>query len=445
MLNILKLLALPFFKIWFTVEYYGLNNVPKDGAVILAGNHPSYLDPVLVALPVKRVIRFMAWDALFKVPLLGLVIRKLGAFPVDIRKGKGESAFMEAVKVLRNQHALGIFPEGQRSEQGPMGELRTGTARLAIETNAPIVPITIGGAYRAWPRIKLFPKPAKIIVRYHKPIYLNPTDIATRKDDREYHKEVMNQIAQAINRSLRPALRGDTHFEQWYKQPPSNLRIYEWVPLVAALISTLILVIRGSFFTNWQAVWLPPLGYYLYLITDLLLIKPSRFAKWVRNSAPVWLMLIWHHGLTATLGVPEGEKNGLLIATSLAAFFAFFWEDYFTLQKFVRGLVAVYYLSVAMLLNWSNGLGMFTSLTVFIIAFCFWFRTIYYQATVTVLSLSLAFALLSSKQTDWQLLSYAALGIAIIGYLQTFISAAYDIRRQGTVNDLTAANNGATS
>src|SRR5262245_48891840 len=100
MQNFLKLILLPLFKILFAVEYHGLENIPKTGAVILAGNHPSYLDPVLIGLPLKRFIRFMAWDALFKVPFLGWLIRKLGAFPVDIGRGKGEAAFREACRVL---------------------------------------------------------------------------------------------------------------------------------------------------------------------------------------------------------------------------------------------------------------------------------------------------------------------------------------------------------
>src|SRR5262249_43282988 len=119
MLSLIKFVGMPLFRILFAVEYHGLENVPETGPVILAGNHPSYLDPILVGLPVKRTIRFMAWDALFKVPVLGWLIRSLGAFPVDIRRGRGESAYRAALRVLESGDALGIFPEGQRSERGP--------------------------------------------------------------------------------------------------------------------------------------------------------------------------------------------------------------------------------------------------------------------------------------------------------------------------------------
>jgi 1-acyl-sn-glycerol-3-phosphate acyltransferase len=445
MLNFIKLLAFPVFKILFAVEHHGLENIPKVGPVILAGNHPSYLDPLLVALPVKRVIRYMAWDALFKVPLLGLLIRMLGAFPVDIRKGKGESAFQEACKVLRSGDALGIFPEGQRSAAGPMGELKTGTARLAIETGAPIVPITIGGAFRAWPKFKFLPKPARIIVRYHKPIFISEADRENHRGDREFHTQVMNQVAMSINRSLRPNLRGDAHFEHWYKQPPSNIRIYEWVPLIAAIISTLILFTRNTFFSNWSAIWLPPMGYYLYLITDLMWIKPSRFAKWARNSMPIWLILLWHYPLTQALSIPAGEKNTILVAVSLASFFAFFWEDYFTLQKFVRGLVAVYYLALVLLLNWQTPLGVFIAITVFILAFCFWYKTIYYWAIGGAMSLAILFAIFTSPNKGWNLFCYAALGASIIGYLQSFINAAYDIRKEGTIKEIISPDTSTTS
>jgi 1-acyl-sn-glycerol-3-phosphate acyltransferase len=433
MQNFLKILALPIFKILFAIEYHGVENVPASGAVILAGNHPSYLDPILVALPIRRVIRYMAWDALFKVPLLGWLITSLGAFPVDIRRGKGEAAFREACKVLERGDALGIFPEGQRSEQGPMGELRTGTARLAVETGATILPITIGGASRAWPKWKLLPKPAKIIVRYHKPIHIEETHREVLRHDKEFHQKVMKELASRINRSLTPALRGDAGYERWYKQPPSNIRIYEWVPLIAVFIASLITYFRNTFAGVWLDIWLPAIAYYLYLGLDLQFIKPSREAKWLRNAMPILLVTIWHTFLTRALQVPQGEKNVLLLLITFAAFFAYFWEDYFTLQKFVRGLTLVYYLSLAMLLLWSNPLGLFVAVVSFIIAFSLWYRTIYYWATVGLMLLAMAFAMSATNEISPILLAYSALGIATIGYLQTFINAAYDIRKAGNI------------
>src|SRR5262245_46939803 len=113
--SIIKLIGRPQFLVLLSVENHGVENVPEEGAVIIAGNHPSYLDPLLVGLPIRRKIRFMAWDALFKVPLLGQVIKAVGAFPVDIRKGQGEAAYRQALSVLESGEALGVFPEGQRS------------------------------------------------------------------------------------------------------------------------------------------------------------------------------------------------------------------------------------------------------------------------------------------------------------------------------------------
>ena len=434
MLALLKLIARPLFRILFSVEYYGLENVPAGGPVILAGNHPSYLDPLLIILPIKRVIRFMAWDALFRVPLLGLIIKAMGAFPVDIRRGKGEAAYREALRVLTSGEALGIFPEGQRSERGPMGEMRTGTARLAIETGAPIVPITIGGASRAWPKHRLLPKPAKIVVRYHKPIHPDELKPAARLDDRGLQQELTRAVAASINRSLAPALHGADSFEKWYRQPPSNIRSYEWAPLIAALVATLVVRLGRAPEANWLMIWLPVAGYYLYLISDLLLIRQGRTAKWLRNSMPIWLILAWHHPLITALGISAGELNALLVCAVLAAFFPFFWEDYYTLQKFVRGLVVVYYFSLALQLRWPHGLGVFVALLGFIIVFSLWYKNVYYQVTVALMLVAMIVAFILKDSLTLPLLFYAALAVAALGYIQTFVAVAYDIRRAGNVS-----------
>src|SRR5262245_64788673 len=99
----------------------------------------------------------MAWDALFKVPLLGQVIKAVGAFPVDIRKGRGEAAYREALRVLESGEALGVFPEGQRSDQAAMGDLRAGVARVGIGTGARVVRVTIGGGMGDGPQWEVLP------------------------------------------------------------------------------------------------------------------------------------------------------------------------------------------------------------------------------------------------------------------------------------------------
>lgn len=422
------------FRLLFAVEYHGVENIPERGAVIIAGNHPSYLDPVLVMLPVERRIRFMAWDALFKVPVLGQLIRAMGSFPVDIRKGKGESAFREAVKVLNDGDALGIFPEGQRSEAGPMGELRTGVARLAIESGAPIVPVTIGGAFRAWPKWKLLPKPAKIIVRYHPPIKLGEADRSARREDKEFHQQVMQQVAESINRSLTPSLRVHEAYEKWYSQPPSNIRTYEWAPLLAVLITLFVAVRRETIGVTWPGIILPAVAYYLYLMADLTLIKPSRFAKWIRNTMPIWLILIWHYPLSRALAVPAGERNEWLAVAVLAALFPFFYEHYFHLQKFVRGIVASYYYSMALLLGWPHGLGTLVAVLGFIAVFVLWFRIIYRWQIAAAMIAAMAVAVWLSQSPNSALVIYAVLAFATIGYLQTFATIAYDIRKAGDVS-----------
>lgn len=433
LLTIIKFVLRPLFRLLFSVEYHGVANVPTQGAVIIAGNHPSYLDPVLVLLPVERSIRFMGWDLLFKIPLFGQIIRALGAFPVDLRKGKGEAAYQQALRILQAGEPLGIFPEGQRSEQGLMGELRTGVARLAIETGAPIVPVTIGGAIRAWPKWKLLPRPAKLVVRFHEPLRLTEEERRTRGHEKEFHQEVMQRVAARINRSLLPALHEASQLEKRYAEPPSNIRTYEWAPLLAGCIATLVAWQRRTLDSHAASLWLPLVLYYGYLVADLTLIKPSRLAKWVRNSMPVWLILFWHFPLTAATGLPVGERNPWLVGAALAAFFPFFYEDYFSLQKFVRGLVVSYYFSLAMSLGWPHPLGTLTAVLSFILLFYWQSHIVFYRWITAGLLLVLLASILLTAEPRWPLLAFGGLAFLVLAYLQSFISIAYDIRRAGNV------------
>ncbi|GAB4503749.1 MAG: hypothetical protein Fur0043_07410 [Anaerolineales bacterium] len=134
-----------FFRLFMNLEVHGLEHFPMEGAVILACNHVANFDvfPMQIALP--RPIFFMGKAELFRFVPFGWVLRNLGAFPV-YRGEKDAWAMMHARRVLEHGAVLGMFPEGTRNKERGLGVAKTGTARLAIETGAPIAPMVVIGS-----------------------------------------------------------------------------------------------------------------------------------------------------------------------------------------------------------------------------------------------------------------------------------------------------------
>jgi 1-acyl-sn-glycerol-3-phosphate acyltransferase len=118
--------------------------LPRSGPVIVVANHPSDIDPILVALPFRRTLRFMANAVQFERPFVGWCMRRLGAFPVD-RQGRPLEGLRKALESLRRGEALVMFPEGEVFP-GTHGRFEGGAAYLAARTGAPVVPVSIRGA-----------------------------------------------------------------------------------------------------------------------------------------------------------------------------------------------------------------------------------------------------------------------------------------------------------
>lgn len=122
----------------------GAENLPKEGPVIVAINHVSLWDPLLVGCGLDRQVWYMAKEELFAIPVLGWVIKQWGAFPV--KRGKGDtSAIRQSLAVLKDGRVLGVFPEGTRSKTGEMQKGLPGIVLLMEKTQAPIVPIKVYG------------------------------------------------------------------------------------------------------------------------------------------------------------------------------------------------------------------------------------------------------------------------------------------------------------
>lgn len=149
----------------------GTEHVPKEGPAILAANHRSYFDPVayaMVAFRAGRNPRGLAKKELFDAPLVGSLIRASGAICVD-RKGSGRAAYEAAERALRAGELLLIAPQGTiprgRDFFEPRLEGKSGAARLAAATGAPVIPVGVWGTEKVWPRSSLLPKPSAVLTR----------------------------------------------------------------------------------------------------------------------------------------------------------------------------------------------------------------------------------------------------------------------------------------
>ena len=143
----LKVICKILIKILYRPKVIGIENIPKEGPVILAGNHKHAFDPVLVMTSTKRIVSYMAKEEIFK-GLHGKLLEKLGMIKVYRRKSNPQ-AVIEAEEVLKSNGVVGIFPEGTRNKtERELLKFRHGAVAIASKTNSKIVPFAIRGKFR---------------------------------------------------------------------------------------------------------------------------------------------------------------------------------------------------------------------------------------------------------------------------------------------------------
>jgi 1-acyl-sn-glycerol-3-phosphate acyltransferase len=151
---------------YFGLHLEGIEHIPDEGPLVITPNHQTYADPVLVTIPVRRRIYYMAWSRLFEIPGLSWAIRRLRAFPVQL-EARDPRAAREAVRLLQAGHVVMIFPEGARSRDGSVGRFKLGAFRLAVSVGAPVLPVTIGGGWASWPPGRALPRRGRMTITYH--------------------------------------------------------------------------------------------------------------------------------------------------------------------------------------------------------------------------------------------------------------------------------------
>ena len=157
----------PFFHLYFRMERIGREHIPKDGPVIIAANHRSFLDPFVIGMMLRRPLYFVAKSELFSNRVVAWLLSSLGAFPVS--RGAGDQDAMDTARqILERGDCVVIFPEGTRIRPGALGAPRRGVGRLALQTGAPVVPMALLGTEavrRGW-RVR----PHKVRIRAGRPL-----------------------------------------------------------------------------------------------------------------------------------------------------------------------------------------------------------------------------------------------------------------------------------
>lgn len=183
------------FKIFWKINVIGIENVPKEGGLILASNHVSYLDPIVLGITMKRKVYFIAKKEAFSNIFGNILLKNLNAFPVD--RGKNDiRSLKKSLNILEEKKVLGIFPEGTRSLDGELQELKLGIIKIAMRTGVPILPVGIIGTHKIYPHGKFFPAFFKygITICYGPLQYFDKEKIG----DKTYQKEALNILSQAM-------------------------------------------------------------------------------------------------------------------------------------------------------------------------------------------------------------------------------------------------------
>jgi 1-acyl-sn-glycerol-3-phosphate acyltransferase len=162
----------PLLRLLYRPRVIGLENIPTDGPALLAANHQSFLDDLLLPLVVpRRKVVFLAKAEYFDKWYLRWFFKGANVIPVRRQSSSAAEAALQAgVQALREGKIVGIFPEGTRSPDGRLYRGKTGVARMALEARAPVIPVSISGTFEAMPYDRKLPKPGRVEVRFGRPL-----------------------------------------------------------------------------------------------------------------------------------------------------------------------------------------------------------------------------------------------------------------------------------
>jgi len=181
------------FKIFFHLKIFGRENFPGSGPFIVAPNHASFLDPIIVGIGAPRKLDYLARDTLFRFKAFAKILYLVNVSP--IKRDTGDiNAFKTALNRLSQGKGILIFPEGTRSKDGSLQEPKSGIGFLQCASGASIVPCYIEGSMEAWPRHSKFPRYRPVAVYFGKPLRFEKSSGSKK----EHYKYIARGVMRAI-------------------------------------------------------------------------------------------------------------------------------------------------------------------------------------------------------------------------------------------------------
>lgn len=181
----------------YRVRHRGGENVPPTGPVIVVANHPCYIDPIFVQMPIARPIRYLAWDLAHAWPLIGRLMTRYQTIPVNPERGEHES-IRRTVERLKAGECVGIFAERQRTWGRDVDPFSSGFVRLAKWTGAAIVPVTVYGTHQFWPRRRSVPQlRGRVTVIVH-PAVSAPAPRVAHQEERATEERMAREVRETI-------------------------------------------------------------------------------------------------------------------------------------------------------------------------------------------------------------------------------------------------------
>jgi 1-acyl-sn-glycerol-3-phosphate acyltransferase len=183
------------FPVWFRLRARGLEKIPSHGPALLVINHQSHLDSMLVGTPMDRPISYLARDSLFRVPIVGWILKNSYAMPVN-RESASSSSLRLAADRLKKGFLVGIFPEGTRSSDGKIGPLKPGFIALVRKADVPIIPVGVAGSRAAMPRGAWFVRPKTCRVVFGDPI---PLELLSKLVVKGNEQALLDEVRQRMS------------------------------------------------------------------------------------------------------------------------------------------------------------------------------------------------------------------------------------------------------